>query len=226
MATYPKGVKTFEPKKDYVDDVLAAHVNLLQDEIRAIQQTIGIEPTLLGPKVNPSRDPRPTGGTRTYKDIRDRLRGLTWNEERPAIVTSIKPQWVRSNPYLVDDWPLKVTNFSAPMGGFDKGGRGILIPESGLWLLTGYVYWYPTSRTVGHRLLKITRADPKTGRHMYELTCDAGLPHLRKSRGVRQSVACVLPLNKGWLIRALVSQHSGRRMQIRGNLSAVWLRKK
>jgi hypothetical protein len=43
-ASYPQGVKSFSTKVDFTDLVLAEHVNTLQDEVRALQATIGTDP--------------------------------------------------------------------------------------------------------------------------------------------------------------------------------------
>lgn len=40
-ASYPSTVKSFTPKVDFTDTVLALHVNDLQDEVNAIQTTLG-----------------------------------------------------------------------------------------------------------------------------------------------------------------------------------------
>lgn len=40
-ASYPSSVKSFTTKVDFTDTVLAAHVNDLQDEVSAVQSTLG-----------------------------------------------------------------------------------------------------------------------------------------------------------------------------------------
>lgn len=42
-AQYPAAVKTFTTKVDFTDVVLAEHVNTLQDEVRALEVTIGTD---------------------------------------------------------------------------------------------------------------------------------------------------------------------------------------
>jgi len=46
MAVYPEGVKSFTNKEDFTDIVLAEHVNALQNEVTAIQATIGTLPAV------------------------------------------------------------------------------------------------------------------------------------------------------------------------------------
>ena len=44
-ATYPSSVRQLIPKVDVQDTVLADHVNVLQDEVRAIETTLGAAST-------------------------------------------------------------------------------------------------------------------------------------------------------------------------------------
>lgn len=44
-ASYPASVRVFSPKQDATMFILAAHVNDLQDEVAAIEQTVGVNPT-------------------------------------------------------------------------------------------------------------------------------------------------------------------------------------
>lgn len=41
-ASYPSSIKSFTTKQDNVDDVLAAHINDLQDEVVAIETELGV----------------------------------------------------------------------------------------------------------------------------------------------------------------------------------------
>ena len=41
VAQYPSAIRSFTPKVDLVDTVFADHVNVLQDETRALQVTLG-----------------------------------------------------------------------------------------------------------------------------------------------------------------------------------------
>jgi len=46
-ASYPKAIKQFTTKHDYTDDVMAAHVNELQDEVVALESILGVNPHLM-----------------------------------------------------------------------------------------------------------------------------------------------------------------------------------
>lgn len=56
-ATFPNAVRVYTTKTDLVDTVLAEHVNLLQDEVTAVQSTLGtglLASTWAGTYTNPS----------------------------------------------------------------------------------------------------------------------------------------------------------------------------
>jgi len=46
-ASYPRAIKTFDVHHDYTDDVMAAHVNDLQDEVVALESILGVNPHLM-----------------------------------------------------------------------------------------------------------------------------------------------------------------------------------
>jgi len=59
-ALFPGSVRIFTPKVDLVDTVMASHVNLLQDEMTAVQTTLGtglLNSTWNGPYSNPASHP-------------------------------------------------------------------------------------------------------------------------------------------------------------------------
>lgn len=43
-ASYPDAIKVFAAKTDHVDDVMASHVNDLQNEVAAIETELGTDP--------------------------------------------------------------------------------------------------------------------------------------------------------------------------------------
>jgi hypothetical protein len=88
-AVYPVSVKTFLPKTDNIDTVWAAHVNDLQNEVTAIEKTVGTNPAnwegFNMPFIANERMPPPElalGRAKKYADIGTRLdalqRQLTW----------------------------------------------------------------------------------------------------------------------------------------------------
>lgn len=89
-ASYPDAIKEFTPKEDGVDIILAAHINELQEEITAIQQTLGVNPNM-------------TPGKFAIIDINDVPTGSSYETE---VYTGL--EWVRAGfiegyvPDLVD----------------------------------------------------------------------------------------------------------------------------
>ena len=97
-AVYPVSVRTFAPKTDNVDVIWAAHVNDLQNEMAAVERTVGVNPHVWGgwvpsgstawpPKTGTftSKTPAPVsnfGAAKTYSSVADRLatmqKQMTW----------------------------------------------------------------------------------------------------------------------------------------------------
>ena len=48
MAVYPSGVKSFQNKTDFTDIILAEHINAIQDEVTAVEASIGVSPNVSG----------------------------------------------------------------------------------------------------------------------------------------------------------------------------------
>lgn len=97
-AVYPMSVRSFTPKTDQVDVIWAAHVNDLQNEMAAVEKTVGINPhvwpgwwpsgTTSWPPTSKTmtlKTPAPVanfGAPRTYSSVADRLKAMqqqtTW----------------------------------------------------------------------------------------------------------------------------------------------------
>ncbi|WP_369042222.1 hypothetical protein [Streptomyces sp. Midd1] len=97
-AVYPMSVRTFAPKTDNVDIIWAAHVNDLQNEMAAVERTVGANPhvwpgwvpsgsTSWPPKTGTmtAKTPAPVsnfGAAKTYSSVADRLKAMqqqmTW----------------------------------------------------------------------------------------------------------------------------------------------------
>lgn len=63
-ANYPTVVRKFQPHQDGTDYVMASHMNTAQDEISALQSTLGVKPHIYTPA---------SGPTRTYASVAARL---------------------------------------------------------------------------------------------------------------------------------------------------------
>jgi len=97
-AVYPMSVRSFTPKTDNVDVIWAAHVNDLQNEMAAVERTVGANPHMWGgwwpsgnttwpPKIGTMtvKTPAPVsnfGAAKTYSSVADRLMAMqqqmTW----------------------------------------------------------------------------------------------------------------------------------------------------
>lgn len=104
-AVYPMSVKSWTPKVDQVDTIWAAHVNDIQNELAAIEKTVGTNPHVWGgwwppgstswpPKVGTMtvKTPPPVsnfGAPKTYASISDRIKYMQQQTTWLTLMTSL-----------------------------------------------------------------------------------------------------------------------------------------
>jgi hypothetical protein len=129
-AVYPKQYKQFTTHKNLVEDIDASHVNGLQDEVLAIQQTLGI---------TPHQDTALKMKTNTYASVAARLDAMQRGYGIPACYLS------KSADSVYDD-KTKTISFAKPAAYADPeglfNGHSITANRSGWWIVMGRVLWY------------------------------------------------------------------------------------
>lgn len=128
-AVYPKQYKSFPVHKNLVEDIDASHVNNLQDEVLALQQTLGI---------NPHQATGLTMKTNTYASVGARLDAIQRGQGIPA-------SYVVKTSDTVPGGVVKTIAFTGPTPGQDPeglwNGRSITTNRTGWWLVSGRVMW-------------------------------------------------------------------------------------
>lgn len=134
-ASYPKAIKNFLTRHDYTDDVMAAHINDLQNEVRALEGTLGVNPQL------------------PNASIAERLSALESGLTRP--VFSVATNYSGVAPH----GPSMNIPLSAPPAGWDPfhwyNGNGFTIGRTGWYSLQAQIGW-DASPQVGTRRFVIT----------------------------------------------------------------------
>jgi hypothetical protein len=129
-AVYPHQYKSFTVHKNLVEDIDASHVNNLQDEVVAIQQTLGI---------NPHQDTALKMKTNTWASVATRLDAVQRGKGIPACYLSKSADTVKGDA-------TKVISFARPAASFDPeglfNGHSITANRSGWWIVFGRVLWY------------------------------------------------------------------------------------
>lgn len=129
MATYPGGTATFTAKRNLLDDVMAEHVNTLQDEVKAIQTAIGTMPYL---------DRTLNQVENNYGSVRGRMEAIQRGLSTPVIML----QSGNENVATATDVDI---NFDTPNVTFDTNamfdGIGFTINRGGWWIVTADVSW-------------------------------------------------------------------------------------
>lgn len=158
-AVYPVSVHTYSAHRDAVDYILADHVNSLQDEITAIEQTLGTHPTTWTYAGDPNFTSLPDISKQiTWATVRDRLDALQAHVarldritaplsstlpwpiyRRPPIVVIRNPGQV-INPSVVQwaTYDMSVSDFDS--SGMFTGGNNVICPQTGWWSITATVW--------------------------------------------------------------------------------------
>lgn len=131
-AVYPKQYKSFTVHKNLVEDIDASHVNNLQDEVLALQQTLGI---------NPHQDTALKMKTNTWSSVASRLDAAQRGKGVPAVYLSKTSDTYKSGqgvPWKYISWP-RPSAAADPEGLFN--GHSITANRSGWWIVFGRVMW-------------------------------------------------------------------------------------
>lgn len=130
-AVYPNQYKSFATHRNLVEDVDASHVNNLQDEVAAIQQTLGISPHRTKVEMT----------TRSWASVATRLDYIQRGLGIPAIylkkdADSYKRTSTSKTKYITWASPSRTLD---PEGIFN--GRSITANRTGFWQVFGRVIW-------------------------------------------------------------------------------------
>ncbi|MDX3260706.1 hypothetical protein PV336_15915 [Streptomyces sp. MI02-2A] len=139
-AVYPYQYKSFQSHRNLTDDVDASHVNNLQDEVAAIQQTLGIMPhqdTSLKMKVN------------TWASVTARLDAIQRGKGVPACYlskTSDSYKKTSTSGTKRLTWP-RPSAAADPENLYVSGG--IRTNRAGWWIITARCKWGPDTAHQG-----------------------------------------------------------------------------
>jgi hypothetical protein len=139
-AVYPYQYKSFATHRNLVEDIDASHVNNLQDEVAAIQQTLGIAP---------HQDTKLVMKTNKWASVGARLDSIQRGKGIPACYlnkTSDSYKRTSTSPPKLLTWP-------KPGSAFDPEGlytsAGIRTNRGGWWMVTGRCKWGPDTAHQG-----------------------------------------------------------------------------
>ncbi|MFC9505394.1 hypothetical protein [Streptomyces sp. NPDC057002] len=157
-AVYPMSIRSFTPKTDNVDTIFAAHVNDLQNEMAAVERTLGVNPHVWKGMLEAAgftlKTPNPISNyhhAKTYSSVSDRLdwlqRQATWLSKMTALMVG---QAGSSKPFKPVAAVIRAPGMKIPAGEgkwvpfkwgaaeFDpnkmyQGGSNIVAPITGFW---------------------------------------------------------------------------------------------
>lgn len=153
-AVYPVTVHTYAARRDQVDYVMADHVNSLQDEVTAIELTLGTHPTTWTYTGDPTYANLPDlSSVTTWSTVRDRLDALqahvarldrvTFGTSKTTLPGKLPgPVIVVRNPgQSIPVSTLSWSNYALPVVDFDSdsvytGGSSLVCPRTGWYAFT------------------------------------------------------------------------------------------
>jgi hypothetical protein len=205
MATYPGGNAVFSTKRNLLDDVMAEHINAMQDEILALQTAVGVMPYL---------DPTLNKVNNNYGTVRGRMEQIQRGSHVPVI------QLQANTINLATSTDLDV-NYDPPHVVFDTlsvfDGTGITIKRGGWWIITTDVLWPNNSNGARFTALQSVNTNG-----MVEVSGDTRLPV--PGWPTRSNVTWQGALAAGQKIRTRVRQTSGVTLALNVTLSASFVR--
>ncbi|KJK55526.1 hypothetical protein UK12_28080 [Saccharothrix sp. ST-888] len=164
---YPVSVKTFAVRTDTVDTVFASNVNDVQNEIQAVEQTLGVSPHVwagapVGRPLSALATTTPFQAA-TYTSVGARLDAV---QTQVAALTQIANQQLypvnapqqpaatiqctgqMTTPGVGAWQPFLWSGTSYDPAGMYQGGADVLCPQSG-WYQVSVSVWVPVAQVVG-----------------------------------------------------------------------------
>lgn len=162
MATFPLGIKRFTTKRNLLDDVDASHINDIQAEITAIEDTLG---------PNPHQDNMGVDPAWRWTTLKARLEYMIRGYQTPAfnLFNAASGSYNTDNGFIARTFP--APGSTNDTHGLFSGGK-IKIKRSGWYHFSAQAYFNPTS-IKGSRYLQI-RSNTGSKVNASELITDTG----------------------------------------------------
>lgn len=151
-AVFPRGIKSFTTKRNLLDDVDAGDINTIQDEIVALESTLGelindVEELVSDVDQNEEDD---EGQDRTlarfrirFASLKDRIDYIHAGRQLPAIVLASATGETRPVFQGAENDKPAPLNFAQPSNWLDThdmyNGIGFTTKQSGFWIINGFV---------------------------------------------------------------------------------------
>lgn len=141
MATYPPSLAVWETKRDFIDPIWARHFNNVQEEVRAVELTLGINPQVA---VDDPADRTPDYITVTNR-VQKSARGEPMCSYRGLHIGAI----LEPNKYVR---PTLTASEDTHGAATEVGYR---LPETGYWVITAKVDWPSTPASVVNETTRV-----------------------------------------------------------------------
>lgn len=197
VAVYPSGIKTFSYREDYVEIVEAGDVNVSYDEIRAIQNTLGVNPQ------NETID----GKAYTWNNVNSRITAVRQGMDKPFVNVAANNIQI---PYAVQT-TIGWTSKTWDTAGIWPGGTQLICPRSGVYTFDIYLRWHDDAKPADNQQPVFNRS----GELFIALTPVGGSGNTVNQggyfpqgwqRSTHQSASMTVPWVKGTAVQMLAYQ--------------------
>lgn len=134
VAIYPAAIKKFAYRQDFTNIVDAADVNVLYDEVTAVENTLGPNPmwdTIDG-KVN------------QWSTVSNRISAVREGVSKPFMNVSAHNVFI---PFTSNNQVITWTNKTWDTHGIWSGGPHLVCPRSGVYTFHAYVRWHADNKS-------------------------------------------------------------------------------
>lgn len=154
-ATFPNGIAAFTTKKNMVDDVEAGDINKLQDEVVALEETLGDALTTLEileeevtdlasdlAEDDSSSKSRDNSLTVKYRTLKELINDLWWGKNI-YVAQAVRTNFTLRKTPSTRPYPPNLIHLNKPSGADDPAamwnGTGFTLKKSGFWVINGIV---------------------------------------------------------------------------------------
>lgn len=196
VAVYPAAIKNFAYRQDFTDLVEAADVNVLYDESRAIQTTLG---------VNPQQETIDNTLTK-YSTVSSRISAVRRGTTVPYVGASAHDIHIPFNSTTNVSWNSKLFDTHNMLS-----GTNLVCPRSGIYHFNFYIRWHKDSVTTANLLPTFDRngklqIEAQMSGSSAFLTCQTDWFPEGFKDFARQSASMIYPWYKGNSVKAMAYQ--------------------
>jgi hypothetical protein len=221
VALYPRAVRAFTNKRDNVDTNYAAHINDLQDEVAAIQATLG---------VNPQKDATINGIGKDYGTVGNRLDSMGSRAiDKPYLMVGCSGI---SSPSGVNTLMDLNVEYQDPMGWFVPSTNtfAAFVQRTGMYELHADVTYDGPNDSINQNTVRVSTLGINGVLYKQAMTVfppnmvTGTIPDTPNGKDITHLISTMAYLYAGYHLTLLGFHNRGGSMTLTGHLNAVHVR--